>query len=324
MSWKRGLSFDPVASLMNSKNEALRYFTRRDLTNENPGPVEDLWNIPAVVRAHELQRENGAWQYHGVREHIRSSEDYNQLETFRVLRELVEKYALTKDHPAIQEAAEFMFSHQTDEGDFRGICGRQYVPYYSGAIMELLIKAGYAEDPRMHRGLDWLISMRQSDGGWAFPLRTVGLKLSPETFSRSDTVPPDKQKLSSHMVTGMVLRAFAAHPSYRELKEAKVAGEFLASRFFKPDNYPDRRAAEFWTSFSYPFWFTDLLSSLDSLSIIGIDTSHEKVRSAVEWFVARQKRNGLWNLRLRIMSREREPNQWITLAICRVIKRLYE
>jgi hypothetical protein len=322
MTWKRRLTSDPIPKLRGSKNRALRYFTSRDLLSEEPGSVKELWELPQTKRLLGLQRENGAWTYHGRQRHIRSPEDYNQIETFRILRELVEKYGLDKNHPAFAKAAEFMFSHQTDEGDFRGIAGNQHLPYYSGAIMELLVKGGYAADRRIARGFNWLLSVRQDDGGWAIPLRTVGLKFSPEIF-RSGTVEANRAKPSSQLVTGMVLRAFAAHPSYRRSRDAYAAGELLANRFFKPDAYPDRRAPSFWTSFSFPFWFTDLLSALDSLSQIGLNPSHPPVARALEWFSSRQQKTGLWRLRLRMMAREKEPDSWITLAISRVFKRFY-
>ncbi|HYY90784.1 MAG TPA: hypothetical protein VE955_02215, partial [Candidatus Dormibacteraeota bacterium] len=83
-------------------------------------------------------------------------------------------------------------------------------------------------------------------------------------------------------------------------------------------------AADFWTSFSFPLWFTNPLSSLDSLPQIRFDTSQDQVRGGMEWFLSRQKRSGLWTLKLRIMARETEPNHRITLAICRVLKRSYD
>jgi hypothetical protein len=188
--------------------------------------------------------------------------------------------------------------------------------------MELLIQAGHADDLRIERGFRWLLSIRQDDGGWALPLRTVGRRYDPETL-HAETLQPNRSKPFSHLITGMVLRAFAAHQHYRTAREARLAGELLASRFFEPDKYPDRRAPSFWTGFSYPFWFTDLISSLDSLSLIGLSRDDAKIRRALKWFITRQKRSGLWELRLRIMAREREPDSWITLAICRIFKRFY-
>ncbi len=317
------MKHDPSKVLLDSTSPAVRFFTRRDLLDENPQSVSQLWQLPAVQKLTESQLENGAWKYHGGNRRTRTSENYDQIETYRVLRELVEKYGLTTDSPTCRHAAEFMFSHQSDEGDFRGIAGNQYLPYYTGGIMELLIKAGYLNDWRIEKGFEWLLSMRQKDGGWAFPIRTVGLNLNASVFS-SKTVQPNRSKPFSHLVTGMVLRAFAAHPSYRKTRDAQYSASLLASRFFEPDKYPDRQDSEFWTSFSYPFWFTDLLSGLDSISLIGVDPEEVHVVKALEWFRTRQQENGLWRLRLRIMAGEKEPDAWVTLAICRVFKRFLQ
>jgi squalene-hopene cyclase-like protein len=312
-----------MVPLLTSKSLGLRYFVHRDLVDEETGAVEQLWHREEVRKIVDKQLEDGAWRYHSGREHIRSSEDYSQLETYRILRELVQKHGLNRSHPTIQRAAGFLFSHQTKEGDFRGILGNQYTPYYSAGIMELLIQAGYADDSRIVRGFRWLLSIRQDDGGWALPLRTVGRNLVWSSTLQTELIQPDKSKPFSHLITGMVLRAFAADPQHRSTRETRAAGELLASRFFEADKYSDRRATSFWTSFSYPFWFTDLLSSLDSLSLIGLDKDNLQIQRALNWFISRQERSGLWRLKLRIMAREKEPDSWITLAICRVFKRFY-
>ncbi len=153
------------------------------------------------------------------------------------------------------------------------------MPYYTAAMMELLIKAGFEKDSRIEAGFHWLLSMRQNDGGWAFPIRTLTGKNALtliEAIKEKEPIKPDKSKPFSHLITGMVLRAFAAHPEHRNDPQALIAGKLLKSRFFKPDKYPDRKAASFWTGFSYPFWFTDLLSSLDSLS--KLELSNEESR----------------------------------------------
>jgi hypothetical protein len=43
-------------------------------------------------------------------------------------------------------------------------------------ISELLIKADYVDHIRVVKSLEWLLQMRQDDGGWAIPLRTVNVK----------------------------------------------------------------------------------------------------------------------------------------------------
>lgn len=322
-NWRATLKVDPLSALLASGNAAIGYFTRRDLLGQEECPVETLWHLPEVERLFSRQLANGAWKYSGgEKQRVRSLEDYNQLETFRALGHLVEKYGLTRQHPAIQRAAEYLFSKQTAEGDFRGILGNQYTPYYSAAIMELLIKAGYENDPRIETGFRWLLAVRQRDGGWALPLRTVGKHFDQETL-QADPIQPVAARPSSHLITGMVLRAFAAHREYRRSSEAHVAGEFLASRLFAADGYPDRRAPSFWTAFSYPFWFTDLLSALDSLSLLGFVRSDARIARALDWFVTRQEADGQWRLSLLRMTGERDRDAWISLAICRALKRLF-
>jgi len=321
--WIKKLNFDPLHPLLTSENEAILFFTQRDLLGAKEiEPIETLWQLSQVTKVIRKQQDDGFWKYPGGDTSIRSRENYNQLETYRIIGELVEKYGVNKKHPAIQKAAEFLFSFQTEEGDFRGIYGTQYTPNYTAMIMEILIKAGYDDDPRIEKGFKWLISIRQSDGGWAIPFRTVGKKLD-RSMLHSEILMPDYSKPTSHLVTGCVLRAFAAHLEFRKTKEAKFAGELLASRFFKRDKYSDRQAVNYWTRFTFPFWFTDLLSSLDALSYIGFSDDNPPIKEALDWFINNQEENGKWNLKLTKGS-DKDLPLWMGLAICRVFKRFYK
>jgi hypothetical protein len=324
-NWVRQIEFNSIPALVKSENKAVSYFARRDFLEQYAEPIYALWKLPEVTKLLAKQKIDGSWKYHGGKETIRSQENYDQLETYRTLGTLVEKYGFTSEHPAIQEAADFLFSFQMQEGDFRGIYGNQYTPNYSAAIMELLIKAGYDNDEQIEKGFDWLLKMRQNDGGWAVPTRTLrgedALTLM-QAIKKREPIQPDKSKPFSHLVTGIVLRAFAAHPEHRNAIEAKRAGELLKSRFFQPDKYPDRKAPSFWTKFTYPFWFTDLLSSLDSLSLLGFTEEDPQVNGALKWFMNRQQENGLWKVSMLKSGGDKNLNLWVSLAICRVLKRL--
>ena len=153
-----------------------------------------------------------------------------------------------------------------------GILGTQYTPYYQGLIMERLIQVGYADDLRIERGFEWLLAVRQGDGGWMIPIQTVSSQ-DREIWSQPP-IPFDETLPSSHFATGMVLRAFAVHPRRRRLKAALRAGEFLKSRFFQRDEHSARRAPHYWTKFQYPHWWPNLLTALDSLARLG-----DKIRS---------------------------------------------
>jgi hypothetical protein len=124
------------------------------------------------------------------------------------------------------------------------------------------------------------------------------------------------------MATGMVLRAFAAHPNYGKKPEVLRIAEMQAARIFKADSYTDRKAPDFWTRFSFPFWFTDLLSTLDTLSKLGLSTDHPQIREGVDWFIEHQKRDGLWKLKLVRGTSDKSQNLWVNLVICRTLKRL--
>ncbi len=316
--WFGKLHANPIPPLA-SGNLAIATFVRRDLLDEKVS-VEALWQRPEPQRILRQQQLNGSWKYLGGQARIRTREDYNQLETYRNLGILVEEFGFTKKHAAIQRAADYLFSFQAPAGDFRGIYGDQYSPNYTAGITELLVKARYETDARIEKVFDWLVSIRQEDGGWSIPFRTRGYNLD-VISSHSKTIQPDRSKPFSAMVTGVVLRAFAAHPRHRKSVDAHRAGELLLSRLFSKDAYPDRAGAEYWLRFSFPFWFTDLISALDSLSLLGFSEHEPHIAKALDWFVDAQQKNGQWELKI-LKGREKETLQaWLALAICRIFKR---
>ena len=321
-SWRKRFPYDPIPILLGSKSAAVEFFTRRDLLGEDPGPVERVWESCGAPKILRSQMKNGRWKYPSPAATARSAEDYDQIETYRNLGFLVEKYGFTRAQPAIRSAAEYLFSSQTKGGDFRGIYGTQYSPNYSAGIMELLIKAGYGSDARIVRGLRWLLSMRQADGGWAIPFRTAVTGKWQTAFMRSRTFEPDRAKPFSHMITGVVLRAFAASADFRGRGEVLQAGKLLASRFFQADKYVDRKGPNFWIGFSFPFWFTDLLSALDTLSRLGFPADDPDVGKGLDWFVERQRKDGGWTLKL-VHGADKALPFWLDLTVCRVFKRFY-
>jgi hypothetical protein len=331
-SWRKRLPYNPIPLLLESGCVPVVYFTRRDLLGENPGPIEDLWILPDAKKIVRKQMENGGWKYpaSGVARlgsaararSVRSAENYDQIETFRNVGFLVEQFGFTRAHPALRKAAEFLFSFQTPAGDFRGIYGTQYSPNYSAGIMELLIKAGYERDLRIGRGLRWLLSMRQEDGGWAIPFRTAVAGKWLAAFMRSRRLEPDRTKPFSHLATGVVLRAFAAGEKFRNRKDIHHSGNLLASRFFQSDKYIDRGTPAFWTGFSFPFWFTDLLSALDTLSRLGFSARDPDIRKGLDWFTERQREDGGWTLKLQ-KGKDKALPYWLDLTIGRMFSRFF-
>jgi hypothetical protein len=316
--WVKSFKVNPLLWFKESDDNALIYWVDKDLLGANPGNIESLWKLPTVKRILGKQHPDGFWQYKGNRPGDAYGENYELLQTWKTFRILVEKYGMTREHKSISCAAEFLFSCQTDEGDIRGILSNQYTPYYMGAMLEILIKAGYAQDKRVEEGFRWLLSIRQNDGGWIIPMNMFKMQ-DYQFLCQGPPIQPDKELPFSHAATGMVIRAFAAHPEYKKSNAAIQAGKLLKNRFFEKDTFSSRQGVSFWFKFQYPFWWTDLLTCMDSLMRLEFSTDDDDIQKAIGWFINNQTEMGGWRSAYG-KSDDFMADKWVSLAICRVIK----
>jgi hypothetical protein len=332
LDWWNKFKYDPLVPLLESNNEAIVYFTKRDLLDQNVEPITTIWDLKQPQTILRKQSSHGYWDYPG------KNPNYRLLQTFKNTQVLVYQYEFDRSHPSISRACEILFSFQKKEGDIRGFIGNQYAPYYTGIVIALLIKAGYQDDPRIEKAMKWLLSMRQSDGGWVIGspglLGTPNLKwkdvIRLTSYGNAETMKAfDWSQPFSHSGTGMVIRAFATHSAYRNSTEVLKAADLLKSHFFKEDNYSSYKQADHWIRFGFPFWWNNLLSALDSLSIIGIQAKDPDINKALGWFIFNQTSNGLWKVKYSTIhkapenSRSNEYKLWISLAVCRVFRRFY-
>jgi hypothetical protein len=150
--------------------------------------------------------------------------------------------------------------------------------HFQGWALSALCRAGLEGDKRVEKGFQYLLERRQDDGGWAWRgVRT-------ESAARP----------SSHLITGMVLRAFASSAARKGTREARRAAELLATRFLQPDRYPDRKEASHWEILSEPRFYTDVLDALDTVTAIGLGKENSGVRTAEAYLRSRQSSDGLW------------------------------
>jgi hypothetical protein len=163
--WKNMLTFDPIEPLLKSNHEAIKYYTKRDLLKQTTNSPTTLWKLPEPNKILKKQLSNGSWEYPGKYPEKYPDVNYSLFETFKRLQVLICKYDFTKSHPAIRTACEYILECQTQEGDIRGIYASQYHPHYHAIITEILIQAGYENDPRIHKGIKWLLSVRMNYGG---------------------------------------------------------------------------------------------------------------------------------------------------------------
>ncbi|UCH37680.1 MAG: terpene cyclase/mutase family protein [Candidatus Bathyarchaeota archaeon] len=305
---------EAIKTLLDSGNQSIITFTKKDLLGEEVN-IEQLWILPRVKQLLRKQRPNGSWIYPNKKAILRSPTNYNQYQTYKTVAELVELYGLTKKHEAIKKAADYLFTFQIKTGEFRGMYGHQYSPNYSASITEFLIKAGY-DDVRIQKSLNWLLTMRQDDGGWAIPLRTRNEKL--DALLKKNTIEPNTTRPFSHLITGIVLRPFSLLSTYRT--KVKDVGVQLAERVFTRDKYSDRTGREYWTKFSYPYHWTDILSTLDTLTRLGIKR-HPKIDAIQQWFKKNQQENGIYNVQVMAGAKYKDVKYWITLQYLKVLDR---
>lgn len=190
------------------------------------------------------------------------------------------------DPSILYKAAESLLASQEDDGGIADLTlgetpttkGKMVALHFQGWAMAALCRAGFDRDPRVEAGFRFLLERRQDDGGWAWRgVRT-------ESAARP----------SSHLVTGMVLRAFAASPTRRQSREARRAAELLATRFLQPDRYPDRKAPAYWELLTEPRFYTDVLDALDAVTAIGLGKENSGVRTAEAYVRGRQSPEGFW------------------------------
>lgn len=319
-SWFHSLQVDPLKELAACEDPAIHFYVQRDLIGENPGPIQQLWDLPEPGKLVKDQLPTGAWHYKGSGPKRFPYNNYDLLETFRSLGILVQQYGMDREHDAIARAAEYILSCQSELGDLRGIIGNQFMPYYHGMLLAFLIQAGYATDARVLEGLDWLASMRQDDGGWVVPMQQVPASEKTDAAWQSAPVEPQRDLPSSHLATGMALRAFAVHPQARKQEEALCAGRWLASRMFISDSYNDRKARAYWLKFQVPYWWNNLLMALDSLSLLGFSTKDVDMQRGLTWFVENQAPDGLWPTGYGSGKKAHISRQWVGLEVCRVLR----
>ena len=228
--------------LLREGGPALVTRVRRDLIDdeEAPGPAEVV-TYPEVKAFLKKQEKNGAFPAKTPEKTLGSAKFVRAVGTLRALEKLAE-YGLSKAHPGVARAAELLFASQANDGGIADLAlgetpdsrSRAVAVHFQGWALASLCRTGYDTDPRVERGFRFLLANRQADGGWAW--RGV----------RTDSA----ARPSSHLVTGMALRAFAASQTRKTSREARRAAELLATRFLQPDRYPDRKAASYWEQLS--------------------------------------------------------------------------
>ncbi|HEY5289633.1 MAG TPA: hypothetical protein VIJ59_06325 [Caulobacteraceae bacterium] len=324
--WRARLGRDPVPILLREGSQALVARVRRDLIDDDEAPqAEELLTYPEVKAFLRKQDKNGAFPAKPPEKALGSPRFSRAVAAIRALERMAE-YGLGRAEAPVASAAEILLESQAADGGIAALAlgetpesrSRAVALHFHGWALAALCRAGFDADPRVERGFKFLLANRQADGGWAW--RGV----------RTDSA----ARPSSHLVTGMALRAFASSPSRRTSREARRAAELLATRFLQPDRYPDRKAPSFWEQIGEPRFWTDVLDALDGVTAVGLGKENSGVRTAEAYVRGRQNSDGLWYPGAPARpdalvkpaggppTKERESARWLTVRVLIILRRV--
>lgn len=289
--WRARLASDPIPRLLREGAPSVLARVRRDLIDDSEAPTPDeVAEYPEVKSLVKKIEKDGSFTPRASDKELGSAKFALCLATIRALDRLADLGLRAAGDSAIAKpltkVADFILSSQESDGSIGDLAlsdnpkGRTKVValHFQGWALSALCRAGFEADARIEKGFQYLLSLRQDDGGWAW--RGV----------RTDSA----ARPSSHLITGMVLRAFASSKDRRGSREARRAAELLATRFLQPDRYEDRKAPSYWEILTEPRFYTDVLDALDTITSIGLGKENSGVRTAEAYLRGRQAKDGLW------------------------------
>ena len=289
--WRARLASDPIPRLLREGTPSVLARVRRDLIDDSEAPnAEEIATYPEVKALLRRLEKDGSFAPRAPEKELGGPKFARCLATLRSLDRLADLGLRVEGKSPVaqqlQKIANYLLASQNTDGGIGDLAlaespkGRGKTPavHFQGWALSALCRAGFETDPRVEKGFRFLLSLRQDDGGWAW--RGV----------RTDS----PARPSSHLITGMVLRAFASSKDRRGSREARRAAELLATRFLQPDRYEDRRAPSYWEVLTEPRFYTDVLDALDTITGIGLGKENSGVRTAEAYLRSRQAKDGLW------------------------------
>ena len=192
-----------------------------------------------------------------------------------------------------------------------------------GNLARTLARFGYADDARVRRLFDRLVSSQKDDGGW-------------------HCFPSDNGSLDCWEG----LAAYAALQRRKWTSSIKRSVERGVEFYLERQLCNDGQARyEPWFRFHYPVhYYYDLLVGLDTITSLGYGKDERRLDSALEVLKEKRRADGTWNLdavhpdlgrganygpfkkrpKRFALEVEGKPSKWITLVALRILKRIEE
>lgn len=180
---------------------------------------------------------------------------------------------MTREDPRIARAAELWRDRFSKaDGGFGSDGSRRSHLCIAGNTTRALVRMGFADDPKVRSGLDWLVGSQAENGGWSC-FGSAGNLDSWEAMS-----------------------AFAAYPRELWTRGIKAAVERGAEFYLKKAMDQQGARYEPWYRYHYPVhYYYDLLVGLDFMTALGYG-GDRRLSRAVSMLKEKRRADGRWDL----------------------------
>lgn len=331
--WISVLNADPVDWLLEKDNPSVRYFALSQIldkpqtSSEVHAAKKEIMKAGAVPKILAKQHDGGYWE---APEEFYTAKYKGTVWQLIILSEL----GTDGNDARVKKACEFILesSQARKSGGFSAwlsikVGGGRYsgvLPCLTGNMAFSLIRLGYLDDPRVERGIEWIVKYQRFDDGEAWPPKVWPYEKATSCFG----------KHSCHMGVVKSLKALAEIPAKRRSTAVADTIErgveyLLKHHIYKRSHDLSRVSKPGWLRFGFP-----LMYQTDALEILGILTKlgcrDERMQEAVDLVLSKQDERGRWKLESTFNGRfqtnveqKGESSKWVTLNALRVLKRFY-
>jgi hypothetical protein len=200
----------------------------------------------------------------------------------------------------------------------------EVIPCLTGNMVWSLIRLGWAEDPRVQRGIDWIVRYQRFDDG---------IPRAPKGWPY-DRLLPCWGKHTCHMGAVKAIKALAALPADSRAPQVREtigrgAEYLLKHHIHKRSHDVSSVAKPGWLRLGFPWMYqTDILEILGLLTRLGYRDA--RMREAVDILISKQGVRGAWTLENTFNGRfpaniekKGESSKWVTVHAMSALKRFF-
>lgn len=330
--WRSFLKADPTEWLLEKDNPSVQYLALTEILNQPENDPEmkeakdEIMEVGAVPKILARQSNEGYWE---TLNDLYTPKYKGTVWQLMILAEL----GADGKNECIRKACEFLLDNSQDR-ESGGFSNRQsaktgggthsgVMPCLTGNMVWSLIRFGYLEDPRVQRGIDWIVTYQRFDDG---------INEAPKGWPyRAEDC---WGKHTCHMGVVKALKALAEIPANKRSKNAmsmieKGVEHMLQHHIHKRSHDLSRVSKPGWLRFGFPLmWQTDVLEILGILTKLGY--KDERMQEALDLVIAKQDNQGRWKLESTFNGRfhvdieqKGKPSKWITLNALKTLKGFY-